>query len=165
MGQLAMPLPILNLLADHAEENWPSMDLCAEMLQQGLLAQEPRVFDVRRLVPPFRHRFNRLPWLGRKKQAQDLDRLINRMRDYPRYLRSYVRQAGPDAFFHLCDHSYSQVVHELPAERTGVYLHDLDTFRCLLEPEKEPRPRWFRAMARRILRGLQKAAIVFHSTQ
>ncbi len=36
--------------------------------------------------------------------------------------------------------------------------HDLDTFRCLLEPASEPRPRWFRMMARRILSGLQQAA-------
>ena len=46
------------------------------------------------------------------------------------------------------------------AERTVVTCHDLDTFRCLLEPSREPRPRWFRAMARRILTGFQKAAVV-----
>src|SRR4029077_2606599 len=40
-----------------------------------------------------------------------------------------------------------------------------DTFRCLLEPEVEPRPLWFRAMARRILSGMQRAAVVFCSTQ
>src|SRR5205823_1258570 len=66
--------------------------------------------------------------------------------------------------FHVVDHSYAQLVHTLPPERTGVYCHDLDAFRCLLEPSREPRPRWFRAIARRILHGLQKAAIVFHST-
>ncbi|HEV3164255.1 MAG TPA: glycosyltransferase family 1 protein, partial [Isosphaeraceae bacterium] len=43
---------------------------------------------------------------------------------------------------------------------TVVTCHDLDTFRCLLEPKREPRPRWFRAMARRILAGFQKAAMV-----
>jgi len=53
----------------------------------------------------------------------------------------------------------------LPADRTGVYLHDLDAFRSLLEPDREPRPRWFRLMQRRVLTGLQKAAVVFHTTQ
>jgi glycosyltransferase involved in cell wall biosynthesis len=55
-------------------------------------------------------------------------------------------------------------VHALPPERTGVFCHDLDTFRSLVEPEREPRPLWFRAMMRRVLRGMQKAAIVFYST-
>jgi glycosyltransferase involved in cell wall biosynthesis len=48
----------------------------------------------------------------------------------------------------------------LPADRTVVTCHDLDTFRCLLEPEREPRPRWFRAMAQRVLSGFQQAAMV-----
>jgi glycosyltransferase involved in cell wall biosynthesis len=87
--------------------------------------------------------------------------LANRIWDYPRYLRGRVRDFE---LFHLCDHSYSQVIHELPAERVGVMCHDLDTFRCLLEPDKEPRPRWFRAMARRILAGLRKAGLVFYLT-
>jgi glycosyltransferase involved in cell wall biosynthesis len=89
------------------------------------------------------------------------DRLLNRFWDYPRYLRRHVTEFD---WFHVADHSYAQLVHELPAERTGVYCHDLDSFRCLLEPQSEPRPRWFRAMSRRILHGLQKAAVVFHST-
>ena len=38
--------------------------------------------------------------------------------------------------------------------------HDLDTFRCLLEPSAEPRPRWFRAMVGRTLSGLGRAAAV-----
>ena len=38
--------------------------------------------------------------------------------------------------------------------------HDLDTFRCLLDPAAEPRPRWFRALARRTLEGLRTAAAV-----
>jgi glycosyltransferase involved in cell wall biosynthesis len=41
-----------------------------------------------------------------------------------------------------------------------VTCHDLDTFRCLLEPDRDPRPRWFRALARRTLKGFQRAAHV-----
>ena len=40
--------------------------------------------------------------------------------------------------------------------------HDLDAFACLLGRER--RPRWFRALARHTLAGLQKAAVVFHLT-
>src|SRR5207253_2917031 len=32
------------------------------------------------------------------------------------------------------------------------------------EPRCEPRPRWFRALVRRTLRGLQQAAVVFHNS-
>lgn len=46
-----------------------------------------------------------------------------------------------------------------------MFCHDLDTFRCLIEPRQDPRPRWFREMARHVLRGLQKAAVVFYLTE
>src|SRR5262249_10506668 len=48
----------------------------------------------------------------------------------------------------------------LPTGRAVVTCHDLDTFRCLLEPERERRPFWFRAMVRRIESGLRAAAAV-----
>jgi glycosyltransferase involved in cell wall biosynthesis len=92
--------------------------------------------------------------------------LLNRFVEYPRQLRRMLRERGGgfDAF-HLVDHSYAHLIHTLPAGRVGVYCHDLDTFRCLVEPSKDPRPLWFRRMVRQILTGLQKAAVVFHSTR
>src|SRR5581483_7840080 len=39
-----------------------------------------------------------------------------------------------------------------------------DAFRSLLEPEKEPRPWWYRRLARRTLDGLKHAAVVFHNS-
>jgi glycosyltransferase involved in cell wall biosynthesis len=154
--------PRLALLPDFAEEGWPSMDLCAEMLSRHLLRDFPERFRVEPVRPHYRCRFTRLPGMHTRGLAVNADRLCNRMWDFPRYLR---RRRMHHDLFHLCDHSYAQLVHELPAERTGVFCHDLDTFRCLLEPEREPRPRWFRAMTRRILNGFQKAAVVFHTTQ
>jgi glycosyltransferase involved in cell wall biosynthesis len=71
-----------------------------------------------------------------------------------------LARGGEFDLFHLVDHSYAQLVHELPAGRAVVTCHDLDTFRCLLDPAREPRPQWFRAMTRRILQGLQRAAAV-----
>lgn len=154
------PDPRLAVVCDLAEENWPSMELVADKLIDGLAAINAP-FRVERVQPPMRNRFTRVPGFGNQGLAFNADRLINRMRDYPRYLRSRARKFD---LFHLTDHSYAHLVHELDPARTGVFCHDLDTFRCLLEPEVEPRPVWFRRMARRILEGLQKAAVVFHTT-
>jgi len=138
------------------------MDLCAEMLCRHLEADHPSAVRASRICPKFRRRASALPMIGKQKGARNLDRLLNRFWYYPRYLR---RHAGAFDFFHVCDHSYSQLVHELPSQHTGVFCHDQDAFRCLLEPSLEPRPRWLRCMARRVLDGLRKAAIVFHGSR
>jgi glycosyltransferase involved in cell wall biosynthesis len=85
------------------------------------------------------------------------DRVLNRFWDYPRLAR---RIRNDFDLFHLVDHSYGQLLHQLPPERTVVTCHDLDTFQCLLNPEKEPRSVLFRAMMKRTLKGLSKAAFV-----
>jgi glycosyltransferase involved in cell wall biosynthesis len=151
----------LAIICDYPEEAWPSMDLAAETLLDELHARYAARLDAVRVCPPFRRRLGRIPVLRRHGFAFNADRLLNRLMDYPRHLR---HEASAFDFFHVCDHSYSQVVHALPAERTGVFCHDLDAFRCLLERDRERRPAWFRAIARRTLRGLQKAALVFYST-
>ncbi|MCS6975604.1 MAG: glycosyltransferase family 4 protein [Gemmatales bacterium] len=145
------------LLADFAEENWPSMDLCAEAIRRWW--PEPgEVTDVR---PFYRRSLTRLPGLGQWRIARNSDRLLNRLLWYPRAIRSRATEFD---VFHVVDHSYGALVHALPAKRTGVYFHDLDAFRCLVEPKRDPRPVWFRRMARHILAGVQKAAVVFHNT-
>lgn len=149
------PLRCLRLLIlpDFAEENWPSMDLCARMLQAELASRGE--VSAEALAPGYRRRTG---W-------RNADRLINRFVEYPRQLRRTLRERGGDFdAFHVVDHSYAHLLHALPAGRAGVYCHDLDTFRCLIEPSKDPRPAWFRRMARRILSGLQTAAVVFHAT-
>lgn len=136
------------------------MDLCADMLLTNL----PRVapdFDAVDCSPAYRRRLTTVPLVRRRAFAENADRLLNRFRTYPLYVR---RIRNDYAAFHLVDHSYSQLVHELPAERTGVYCHDLDTFRSLLHPDEEPRPRWFREMMTRVLDGMRRAAIIFHTT-
>ena len=141
------------------------MDLCAEMLLGHLDAASDGLLHAEGICPPFRHRFSRLPLFGGRRSAFNADRLLNRHFDYPAYLTRVRRgHAGFDAF-HVVDHSYAQLVHALPPDRTGAYLHDLDAFRSLLEPQRELRPRWYRLMMRRVLTGLQKAKLVFYSTQ
>jgi glycosyltransferase involved in cell wall biosynthesis len=152
---------LLAVVCDYREEGWPSMDLVADMLLAELAGGWAHQLRAERIQPPYRRWVTRLPFLGRLRLAVNADRLLNRFRHYPRHLR---RSRHRFDLFHLCDHSYAHLVKELPADRTGVFCHDLDTFRCLLEPDREHRPRWFRAMARGILRGLQKAAVVFYTT-
>lgn len=153
----------LAVLCDFPEEGWPSMDLVAEMLLAGLGApgRAGRVLAAR-VCPPFRRRAAAVPGLGRRPAARNADRLANRLWDYPRYARRHV--AGAFDVCHVADHSYAQLVHALPADRTGVFCHDLDAFRSLLGPRPGPRPRWFRAAARHVLGGMRKAAVVFYST-
>src|SRR3990172_3743178 len=145
------------LICDFAEENWPSMDLVAEMLVENLRADYRSAIAATPMRPRMVSRFTRLPWFRKNRGAYNLDRLLNRFWDYPRRL---LRQELDFDLYHILDHSYAQLVNQLPAERTMVTCHDLDTFLCLFDPEREPRPMLFRAMARRILGGLRRAARV-----
>jgi glycosyltransferase involved in cell wall biosynthesis len=155
-----MKLPRLAVVCDYKEENWPSMDLVADMLMEHLQKDYSDVLDVTRIRPPMRRRLTRD---GRNDgKLFNADRLLNRFRDYPRALR---RHKNDFDIFHIVDHSYAQLVHELPAQRTIVTCHDLDTFRCLLKPEREPRSPFFKAMAKRVLTGLQLAARVTCDSQ
>jgi glycosyltransferase involved in cell wall biosynthesis len=155
-----MTAPIrLGVVCDYPEEGWLSMDLVAEMVLAHLGRDHADAVRAGRLVPTYRRRLAALPGLAGGRRARNLDRLVNRFADYPRYLRRVVREARHD-LFHLVDHSYAQLVHDLPPGRAVVSCHDLDTFRCLLEPAAEPRSGPFRAMTRRILDGLGRAAAV-----
>jgi glycosyltransferase involved in cell wall biosynthesis len=157
----AVKEPIVNkirvaVIADYLEEGWPSMDLVADMLFDRLQREHSSSIAASLVRPAMRRRAGRLPG-GTKPLLQGIDRIANRMWDYPRLM------AGLDAsfdLFHIVDHSYAQLVHKLPAERTIVTCHDLDTFRSILDPSLEPRTPMFRAMTRHILTGLQKAGHV-----
>jgi glycosyltransferase involved in cell wall biosynthesis len=140
------------ILCDFAEERWPSMDLVGDMLTENLQRHHSTTLQAVRIRPRFMRRFSRFNATSRL--ADKADRLLNRMFDYPRYLRRVVNDFD---LFHLIDHSYSHLVHELPPGRAAVTCHDLRTFRCLLEPDLEPRSRAFRMMANRILSGFRQA--------
>jgi len=151
---VSIPLLRVGIVCDFAEENWPSMDLMGDMLYANLCTN-PSI-SVERIQPSMAWRFSAADGM-RSKVGLDADRFLNRFWDYPKFLRRYR-----DDFdvFHIVDHSYAQLVLDLPSRKTIVTCHDLDTFRCLLAPEHEPRSAPFRAMVRRTLRGLQKAALV-----
>lgn len=147
------------ILCVPAEERWPSMDIVGDKLIESLNRDTGGEVEATRIRPAMRTRFGRLPGLRSRSVARNADRLVHRYRDHPAYLRAEIRRR-PFDLYHLADHSYSQLIHEVPAGRGIVTCHDLDTFRCLLHPDVEPRPAWFRGMTRRTLRGLQKAAFV-----
>lgn len=143
------------VLHDMTEEGWPSMDQMGALLTSRLAEHAPGL-----RVTPVRHPLRRVAScgpLGRLRPAFFADRVLNRMVLYPRHVRERV--AGRFDLYHLVDHSYAQLALDLPGDRTIVTCHDADTFRSLV-PGGEARPAWYRAMARRILRGLRRARIV-----
>jgi glycosyltransferase involved in cell wall biosynthesis len=144
----------VGIICDFIEERWYSMDLVADILVDTL----PRVPGVipSRIRPSMKLRFSQRPRAGDSRVPRNLDRLINRMYEYPRFLKSHT---GLDVY-HVVDHSYANLVHALPADRVVVSCHDIDAFRCLFTPEQEPRSYLFKRMARHILAGLQKASRV-----
>jgi len=128
------------------------MDRVAAMLVENLRRHHATTIDVTPVVPRF---VRRAGVIGAGPAASMVDRIVNRFWDYPRHAATLH-----DAYdvFHIVDHSYSQLVHRLPAGRAVVTCHDLDTFRSLLQPADEPRSRPFKAMSRYVLSGLQRAA-------
>lgn len=156
-----MPLKVA-IIADLLEERWPSMDLVADMLVEHLRTGYRGQIEPTLIRPPLRARASRLPVAGTLPPALTIDRFANRLWDYPRVTRA---ASGRFDLFHVVDHSYAQLVHTLPAERTLVTCHDLDTFRSVLEPALEPRSALFRAMTRRILAGLCAAGHVACDTE
>lgn len=135
------------------------MDLVADMLVSQLQQNYSHLFDVTRVCPPLRRRFSRD---GDESSRFNADRFLNRFRDYPRFLNGIKDQFD---LFHIVDHSYGQLLHELPPERTIVTCHDLDTFQCLLDPVNDPRSLPFRKMMARTLSGFRKAERVTCDSQ
>jgi glycosyltransferase involved in cell wall biosynthesis len=145
----------LAVVCDYAEEDWPSMNLVGEMLCTELEARHSAALNVTRIKPPFVRRLSRA---GRGAHMRfNADRVLNRFFDYPRALG---RLRADFDLFHVVDHSYAHLVHELGGAPVVVTCHDLDAFRCLLACGAERRSLAFRAMARRVLSGMRKAARV-----
>jgi glycosyltransferase involved in cell wall biosynthesis len=150
-----MRVPSLAVVCDFREENWPSMDLVADMLLSQLEQNHVNEFAVTRICPPLRRRFSRID--SSAGTLFNADRFLSRFLDYPHHVRTLRSQFD---LFHVVDHSYAQLLLDLPAERTVVTCHDLDTFQSLLNPEHEPRSLAFRKMMERTLDGFRRAARV-----
>lgn len=146
----------LAVIHDMPEEGWASMDQMGELVatRVPLLSSQIRTTVVRHHLVRVA---SRVP-LGPARRALFADRILNRLVLYPRHIRREV--TGRYSLYHIVDHSYAHLAHDLPHASTIVTCHDIDTFRCLVFPAEERRSRAFRAMAQRILEGLQRAALV-----
>jgi len=88
--------------------------------------------------------------------------LFNRFFTYAIWL---FGKRGKFDLFHIVDHSYSQLIHVLDSRRVLVTCHDLDTFRCLLNPEEIPSSFVFRGMTHHVLSGFRKSQRVTCDSQ
>jgi glycosyltransferase involved in cell wall biosynthesis len=145
------------IIADYAEEEWPSMDLVADMLFTSLEREHADTIHAELVRPRMPRRLTHLPPSIAGRIGFGIDRAVARQWDYPRTLREF---AGRFDVYHVVDHTYAHLVHGLPAEQCVVTCHDVDAFRSILQPEDEHRSPPFRWMSRRILDGLMKAAHV-----
>jgi glycosyltransferase involved in cell wall biosynthesis len=145
------------VVADFLEEGWPSMDLVADMLVERLQREHAGDVAATLIRPSMRRRAAAVPGAARLPSSLTVDRFVNRLWDYPRIVAGLSARYS---VFHVVDHSYAHLVHRLPAGRTLVTCHDLDTFRSVLDRERERRSAPFRAMTRHVLDGLRRAAHV-----
>jgi glycosyltransferase involved in cell wall biosynthesis len=152
----------LAVIHDMPEEGWSSMDQMGQLVASRVPMHSGQI-----RTTAIRHRLvriaSRVPLGSRRREALFADRIVNRMVLYPRRIRREV--SGRYNLYHIVDHSYAQLVHELPTASTLVTCHDVDTFRCLASPAEEARSRPFRAMTQRILSGLQRAGCVVCGSQ
>lgn len=141
----------LAVICDYLEEDWPSMDLVADMLLEHA-ARLPGV-SVRRVRPTRRYR------VPGRDTLSSLDRLFGRFVEYPVALAMSDRRGS---VFHIADHSYAHLGMLLPRARTGVFCHDADAFRAAIDSRQSVTRR---ALARVLLDATRRAAIIFHSTE
>lgn len=156
----------LAVVADFAEELWPSMDLVADALFDRLRAERSDQVEPVLIRPRFKRRFTLAATAGERqglgRARFNADRLLNRFFDYPRHLR---RVRDNFDIFHITDHSYAHLVRQVAQARAIVTCHDLDAFRVVLEPSMTPYPGRLiagplRMMAASGIRGLRSAAMV-----
>jgi glycosyltransferase involved in cell wall biosynthesis len=129
------------LVADLLSEHWPSMDLVADRLFDRLQEEHGSSLQVEVLRPDLR-------------QRDGLQRYVTRYWGYARWLRQHAPRFD---VFHVIDHSYAHLVHELPAGRTVVTCHDTDAFMPLVD-HAVIKTRLPNVVTRRILSGMRKAA-------
>jgi glycosyltransferase involved in cell wall biosynthesis len=147
----------LAVLCDYGAEKWASMDRVTNTLVDRLALHHAETFRVTRVEPPFHRRFS--AFAHEHKRLFNADRMINRLWEYPRAIRPHRSEFD---LFHVADHSYAFLARGLPAGRIGVFCHDLDIFKPLLAPGH---PGWARLLARYALGGMERASIVFYSTE
>ena len=139
------------IVADLLEERWPSMDLVADMLMSHIppaSAVTPALLRPSFTWPVFAAN-------GNGAAPPTIQRIAHRFWSYPRWLR----QQPTSDVYHIVDHSYAHLAHDLPAGRVVVTCHDTDAFQSLVHPAPRTSglPIW---LVKRIASGLQRAAAI-----
>lgn len=158
----AAPLK-LGVFCDLLEERWFSMDLMAEMLlTEGGRLPGVTLERVRPALPSLLERIASPRGEGAlERWGYRLGLGFGRYVQYP--LRALSERSRHD-FFHVTDHSYGHLAFELPRERVGIYCHDLDAYRPVLDGSRASRLK-LGAVAHTLLAGLRRARVVFHSSR
>lgn len=151
----------LALVSDMLEERWFSMDLVTDMLFDQLSTSYQGICSVCQIRPALKRFSSATRFTANSSGAWMFDRLLNRHVSYPRLLRPKIREFD---LFHVIDHSYANLVNQLPAERTVVTCHDLDAFQTILEPRPGTRANILRFVMGQALKGMQKAAHTIFDT-
>jgi len=107
------------LLRDFAEENWPSIEVYADRLAQGLRKVAPEVEIIEVQPPAWSWRDWRLPMpYGRSASLQTLGLYLSRWIRYPLALRKIQADV-----YHILDNSYGHLAFFLDPRRTVVTSH------------------------------------------
>jgi len=142
------------VVADLLEERWPSMDLMADMLMTHP-GTNGSTFRPALIRPEFGTTLSSVMRREQGEPPPTIQRIAHRFWSYPRWLR---QQPAADVY-HIVDHSYAHLAHVLPADRVVVTCHDIDAFRTLL-PGEQRESTLPRALVKRVLTGLQRAAAI-----
>jgi glycosyltransferase involved in cell wall biosynthesis len=143
------------IVADMLEEQWPSMDLVADLLVRELPSQHVWAVEPLLIRPPLVPVIGRLT--PRSRGIPTADRVFNRFWLYRRALRA-ARRAGC-GIYHIVDHSYAHLTLDLPPGRAIVTCHDADAFRGFDAPGTIDAglPAF---LIRRLVAGLRRARFV-----
>jgi glycosyltransferase involved in cell wall biosynthesis/SAM-dependent methyltransferase len=144
------------VVADLREEGWHSMDAVAEL---SLLNGDTRAgvpVETTEVRPAMVRRLTRSPLIGDTATADIADRILNRVWDYPRWLRRQGHELDQFDLFHIMDHSYAHLASHLPPGRSVVTCHDLEAFQGAWRGSREGT---FvqRALGRQLLAGMRGA--------
>lgn len=148
---MAEPVRV-GIVADLLSERWVSMDLVADKLVEHLSSMGAASGLEASLIRP------QFPAsvLSRVPVGRTIERYRRRFQTYPAWLAAHQDNRQ---LFHIIDHSYAHLAHELPEGRTIVTCHDTDAFLPIVDPRLTG-SRLPRVLVRRILTGLQRAALV-----
>jgi glycosyltransferase involved in cell wall biosynthesis len=124
--------PRVAVVADLREEGWHSMDLAAEMSLLDVEKSDARFIETTEVRPTMVRRLTRSPLIGESATADIADRILNRVWDYPRWLRSHRDELEQYDLFHIVDHSYAHLALHLPAGRSLITCHDLEALQGAL---------------------------------